>query len=107
MGSETNGEVRRVGELMLGIGKILGVATVLAGIVAAAAVGQHQIGNHETRIERVEVEVEAKASAQDLEDIRRALGALQLDVGLICAEVVTKRGGDPLRECRTAKGIER
>lgn len=99
----TTGDIKRGLDLLL---KLIPAVTMVAGLVGAAYVSLHRLSEVERRIERVEAAVENKASVDDIHGIRRALGAVQLDVAVICSEVVRRRGGDPLTVCRTARSGE-
>lgn len=51
-------------------------------------------------------DLKARVAAHDenLSAMRDALGAIQLDVALMCSRMVLKDGGDPLRDCKTSGG---
>jgi hypothetical protein len=97
----TTGDIRRGFDVLL---KLMPAFTMIAGLTGAAYVSLHRLGEVEKRIEKVEAALETKASAADLSGIKRALGNVQLDVAVICSEIVKQRGGDPIRECRTSRG---
>lgn len=99
----TTGDIKRGFDLLL---KMLPALTMIAGLVGAAYVSLYRLGEVEKRIDRVETALEEKASAEDMRGIKRALGNVQLDVAVICSEIVRRRGGDPMRECRTSRGGE-
>lgn len=89
----------------------LGVA--LVPLVGAGFVTYHDVSDLqtkttalETKLATVERDLAAKASREDLTGIRNALGRVQADIGLICAEMVQRRGGNPLKECRSAGGVK-
>lgn len=42
--------------------------------------------------------------AERFDDMKDAMGRSQLDIALICAEIVKDRGGNPLVECKTMGG---
>jgi hypothetical protein len=82
------------------------ISTVVlaAGIVASAAVYQHRVDALEVEVTEIQSTLKTKASADDMKEIRDTLGALQLDVSLLCAVAVKARGGNPMLECRTSGG---
>lgn len=44
------------------------------------------------------------ATAEEVASLKEVIGYLQLDMALICTEVVRERGGNPLQECKTSRG---
>jgi len=65
------------------------------------------------RVDKLEAsQLEEKQVAEDsvneilhrIEDLQIALGRAQLDLALVCSEVVKARGGNPLAECKTMGG---
>lgn len=65
------------------------------------------------RVDKLEAsQLEEKQIAEDsvkeilrrIEDLQIALGRAQLDLALVCSEVVKARGGNPLAECKTMGG---
>lgn len=71
------------------------VAAVSVDVAAKASSGS---------VEKLRAEVSKKASSENLKGVQDALGRLQLDVAVICTEVVRRNGGDPLARCNTARG---
>jgi hypothetical protein len=49
-------------------------------------------------------EVSVREILKRIEDLQVALGRAQLDLALVCSEVVRARGGNPLAECKTMGG---
>ena len=81
---------------------------VLCGLIGAGYLSIYRLdrlelrmASAETRMAEAESDIASKADAGDIVAIRNSLGAVQLDIALICSDLVRSRGGDPLRECRT------
>ena len=100
-GPTSTGDIKKGVEWLL---KLMPAIVMMAGLIGAAYVSLHRLAEVEKRIEKVEESLSSKASVDDLRGIRSALGAVQLDVAVICAEIVRQSGGDPLTTCRTARG---
>lgn len=77
---------------------LLHLVTWAAALIGAGYLSIYRIDALEERADRAE-----RAST----DIRDTLGAVQLDVALLCAETVKARGGNPLQECKTSGGHAR
>jgi len=73
-------------------------------LVGAGYLSMYRLSQVEARVERVESAVAGKAGADEMSSVQRALGAVQLDIALICADTVRARGGNPMAECRTMGG---
>lgn len=72
---------------------LLHIITMVATIVGASYLSIYRLDALEAK--------EAK-SHDEVQEMKESLGAVQLDVALLCSEAVRARGGDPLRECRTS-----
>ena len=83
----------------------LGVLTVICALVGAAYLSVYRLGEMEKKVAALETQVQAKASSAQMGNIRDSLGNVQLDVALMCSEMVRARGGNPLSECQTSRGM--
>jgi hypothetical protein len=78
----------------------------LTGIVIALASGSASGGGVYATM-RAETAHNAEQIAEiktDMRGIQRALGSVQFDMAVVCAEIVRARGGNPMNECRTSGG---
>ena len=82
----------------------------VAGLIGAGYLSIYRLDQAEASIKRVESELKAQIQADrektlaTTEEIRTTLGVIQLDMALVCTEIVRTRGGNPMVECRTMGG---
>lgn len=89
----------------------IGVLVLLANLIGAGFLSIYKLGELEkqnteleAKITTLSEKVSQKADATAMRSIREALGDVQLDVALMCSEMVRARGGNPLSECQTSRG---
>lgn len=88
--------------------KLVAPIGVICGLIGAGYLSVYRLDRVEIRMDSAEVRISGvesslsdKADSADIVAIRNSLGAVQLDIALICSDLVRGRGGDPLSECRT------
>ena len=81
-----------------------------AVIVGSGYLSIYRLDQAEAQIRQIETELkgaikkEHDQNQEAIRGIRDALGTIQLDMAVVCTELVRERGGNPMIECRTTGG---
>ena len=100
--------------MQIDITKHWSILLTAATIVGTGYLSIYRLNQAEAQIAKVREDVEAaikkehdlqavtNAQTQDtIRAIKDSLGIIQLDMAVVCTELVRERGGNPMIECRT------
>jgi phosphopantetheine adenylyltransferase len=88
------------------ITKLWPMFVAVVTVSGAAYLSVYRLNKAEAAIASLEsvVAKNRESTAEAINGIRNSLGDIQLDMAVVCTEIVRQRNGNPMIECRTSGG---